>query len=45
MIDKYNCDFSKLINEDVVDFNYKNFDVCIAFLCIMLLNLNIGKNY
>jgi len=43
MIDKYNCDFGKLINEDVVDFNYKNFDVCIAFLCIMFVEPKYRK--
>ena len=37
MLDMYNCDFGKVINEDVKEYNYKNFDLCIAFLTIMFI--------
>lgn len=37
MADIYQCDYGKLIVQDIKDYSYKNFDVCIAFLSLMFV--------
>ena len=43
MVKLYNCDYGKLENEDVVNYNYDNFDVCVAFLCVMFVEPKYRK--
>tara|TARA_R100000808_G_scaffold12391_1_gene30859 strand:+ start:2920 stop:3573 length:654 start_codon:yes stop_codon:yes gene_type:complete len=37
MADIYQCDYGKLVVQDIKDYNYKKFDVSIAFLTLMFL--------
>lgn len=37
MLKNYQCDYGEIINQNITDYNYNNFDVCISFLTIMFL--------
>ena len=32
MFDLYNCKYGSIVNEDIKDYNYKNYDIAISFL-------------
>jgi len=37
MFDLYNCDYGQVVNEDIKEYNYKQYDLCIAFLTLMFV--------